>query len=161
MDDLTRIHFPLPNHRVSGGESLWAAPIGGDLYELRNYPFLAYGVNFEDVIRAVVTGRGKAPTALEVVRSSGNRTLRLVFATPSSPDQRAAFLDLLEEREVGYEGANSRFFALNVPPHVSYDAITGLLEEHQARGLLSYETCEARVEGSFDDLPEEDRGEET
>jgi hypothetical protein len=34
--DLTKVHVELPDHRAIGGESMWAADLGGDLYELRN-----------------------------------------------------------------------------------------------------------------------------
>jgi hypothetical protein len=33
-DELTKVHVDLPNHWGTGGESLWARHLGGDLYHL-------------------------------------------------------------------------------------------------------------------------------
>jgi hypothetical protein len=33
-------------------ETLWADPLGGDLYALDNLPWYAYGVSVEDVVEA-------------------------------------------------------------------------------------------------------------
>lgn len=46
--------------------------------------------------------------------------------------------------------------ALDVKPEPGVDAVRDMLDEYVASGDLDYETCEARIEGSFDDLPEED-----
>ena len=41
----------------------------------------------------------------------------------------------------------------NVEPEGDYAAVRAQLDEWEAAGLLEYETCEARVLGSFDDRP--------
>ena len=38
---LVKIHVDLPNHWATGGESMWATPLGFDLYRIENVPFYA------------------------------------------------------------------------------------------------------------------------
>jgi Domain of unknown function (DUF4265) len=51
-ESLTKVYIDLPNHWATGGESMWALPLGGDLYEIRSAPFYAYGINWGDIVRA-------------------------------------------------------------------------------------------------------------
>ena len=78
-EELTKIVVDLPNHWATSGEAMWARPLSADLYEIRNVPFYAYGLNFEDVVRAVEPGPDEKPVVIEVVRASGHRTIRVFF----------------------------------------------------------------------------------
>src|SRR5262245_56299849 len=78
-EGLTKVHIDLPNHWWFKGESLWARPLGDDLYEIHNVPFCAYDINCRDVVRATADGPDLKPEIREVVRRSGNRTLRIIF----------------------------------------------------------------------------------
>src|SRR5262249_4817112 len=78
-DELTKVHVELPNHGATGGESLWAKPLGDDLYQLDNVPFHAYGLNYGDVVRATEDSPELKPEIREVVRPSGHQTIRVFF----------------------------------------------------------------------------------
>ena len=52
-EQLEKIYIDLPNDGVVGGESVWAKPLGSDLFEVRNSPWHAYDVHFGDVVRAI------------------------------------------------------------------------------------------------------------
>src|SRR5688500_14860351 len=71
-EDLEKILFELPNHDF-GAESMWARPLGEDLFEVRNIPFHAYGVNFLDVVEASSDSPDHKPVAHRIVRESGCR----------------------------------------------------------------------------------------
>ena len=43
--------------------------------------------------------------------------------------------------------------AIDLKPNGDYSAVFDLLEEYTNKEYLSFETCEPRVEGSFDDVP--------
>jgi len=51
-DPLVKLHVDLPNHWLWKGESMWVRPLGGDLYEIENSPFCAYGLSYKDVVIA-------------------------------------------------------------------------------------------------------------
>src|SRR5438046_10028757 len=100
-EDLTKIVVDLPNHWATGGEGMWAKPLGKDLYEIRNVPFHAYGLNFGDVVRAVEPAPDKKPVVSELVRRSGHRTLRVLFSESVADGAR---VELLQDRKSGGEG---------------------------------------------------------
>lgn len=156
MDDseaLTKVHIDLPNHWAAGGESIWAHPLGEDLYELRNVPFYAYDLNYLDVVRATSDGPALKPEVREVVRRSGHRTLRVVFEKEVPEERRLELLDGLARLRVSYEGATRIYFALDLEPGADEAAVREQLDASEQEGLLAYETCEPRRPGSFDDAP--------
>lgn len=151
---LTKIRVDLPNHWGAGGESMWALRIADDLYELRNVPFFAYGLNFLDVVRATADAPDLKPDIRAVVRRSGHRTLRVMFSD-SLPDGHAVdLLDSLAPHKVSWEGANRRHFVLDLESAADKGAVRERLDTWEAEGLLHYETCEAHRPGSFDQGPE-------
>jgi hypothetical protein len=79
QEELTKVHIDLPNNPHSGGEALWAKALGDDLYELRNNPFYAYGLNFLDVVHAIPRAQDQKPSVLKIVRRSGHRTIWVTF----------------------------------------------------------------------------------
>lgn len=152
-ENLTKVHIDLPHHWGTGGESLWVRPLGRDLYELRNVPFYAYDLNYLDVVHATEDAPDLKPSVRRVVRRSGHRTLRVFADETISPEHAVELLSTLQKSGASFERATARYFALDIEPNGDYDAITAQLEKWENDGLLAYETCEARVSGSFDDLP--------
>jgi hypothetical protein len=155
-EKLTKVYVDLPNHWAAGGESMWAVDLGGDLYELRNTPFYSYDLNFRDVVRARAGSPDVKPEVSEVVRRSGHRTLRVVFEDALPVDRRVPLLESLRDLLVSVEGATDAFFALDLEPEADITRVRGQLDEWERNGWLTYETCEARVSGGFDDRPPED-----
>ena len=153
-DDLTKVHVELPNHWGTGGESLWARPLGDDLYQLDNVPFYAYGLNYGDVVRATEDAPNLKPEIREVARPSGHQTIRVFFETGVAEGTMMALLATLKPLAVSFERATERFFALDLEPHVDLMTIRGVLDDWERKGAASYETCEARIPGSFDDAPQ-------
>jgi len=152
---LTKIHLDLPLHWGTGGESLWAEDLGGDLYRVRNVPFYAYGLNFADVVRATSDQPHLKPEVREVVERSGHRTLRVSFEESYPEDSRVELLKKLNEHKAYFERATSSYFAIDVEPEGSYEKVYDELMRWEGAGFLFFETCEERVPGSFDDKPEQ------
>jgi len=159
MDDekLTKVHVDLPHHWATAGESMWAVDLGGDLFELRNVPFHAYGLNFGDVVRATSDAPDLKPEVREVIRRSGHNTLRVFFQESVAEKRRLSLLHSLARLSVSFEGANTTFFALDLEPRADVDRVRDELDAWERAGWIGYETCEARVPGSFDDRPEEEQ----
>jgi len=148
-DNLTKVHLELPNHWWFKGESIWAKHLGDELYEIQNVPFCAYGLNCGDVVRATADAPDFKPEVRAVVRRSGNQTLRVSFPDLSKEKQQG-YVDAIEAKGAWVERANSNFICINVPPSLSVQEVRTYLDEQEAAGVLSYETCEAQVPGSFD-----------
>jgi hypothetical protein len=155
-EGLEKVLVALPNHWATGGESIWAKPLGKDEYELRNSPFYAYGLNWGDIVLAISAEPDLKPLVRKVVRPSGNRTLRVFFGDNLSRESQNEYLDGLKDLGLSYERATGHLVALDVEANGDYDAICDELWKLEKEGVLQYETCEARAEGRFDDGPEVD-----
>ena len=153
-NELMKLHIDLPNHWATGGESLWVKPLGNDMYELDNVPFYAYGLNLGDVVRAEQIESSLKPQVVEVHSRSGHATLRVFFPKHLQNDRQAEILDSLAPHGVTAERATRSLVALDLAPGSSMSEVRRMLDELESDGLLSYETCEARIENGFDDLPE-------
>ena len=151
--DLAKVHIDLPNHWWFKGESLWAKSLGGDLYEIQNVPFCAYDLNCGDIVHATADAPDLKPEIRAVVRRSGNRTLRVSFNVEQEDQQ--PYLQFIESKGAWVERAKPQFICINLPPGTSYEEVREYLNEQEGKGVLKYETCEARVPGSFDDRPED------
>ncbi|MEP7339871.1 MAG: DUF4265 domain-containing protein [Acidobacteriota bacterium] len=156
-DNSLKVYVDLPNHWATGGESLWARPLGNDLYELENVLFYAYGLNFLDVVKAI-ENQDSILEITEVIKNSGHRTLRIIVDSSLTEEDQLELLSDLEKLNVSFERANSHYLAIDVHPEADYDAVCDKLWQLQQQGLLGYETCEARVPNSFDALLEGDSG---
>ena len=133
-ENLTKVHVELPDHWATGGESMWAAHLGGDLYELRNTPFHAYDLNFGDVVRATADAPDLKPEIREVVRRSGHRTLRFFFQQCVDQHQRVELLELLKPLSVSFEGADDSYFALDLEPEANLNQVRDMLDRWMGAG---------------------------
>jgi hypothetical protein len=148
--DLTKLYVDLPHHWWLKGESMWGKPLGGDLYEIQNIPFCAYGLNCGDVVRALAQVPDQKPQVIEVVRRGPNQTVRISFCNKLSEAQQQPAIAHLEAMGAWLERCNAQFLGVNLPPTVSQEAVCAYLSEQEALGVLEFETCEPRVPGSFD-----------
>jgi hypothetical protein len=139
-DEFAKVHVDLPNNPRTGGEAMWATPLGNDLYELRNSPFYAYGLNYGDVVRAVPRAPDQKPSVLEIVRRSGHRTIWVTFTDEASAQARSQRLAELNRWQAFHENANGTYFALDVEPDGSFNDVLGQLAAWREQGVLTYHT---------------------
>lgn len=111
-------------------ETLWAEPVGQDLYRLDNLPFFAYGVSWLDVVEAHPDDNGQLVMS-RVVEKSGHRTVRVIFdpGVDQSPEARV-ILDGVVALGASYKRANPRYLAIDIPPGVDLMGIARYLTEH-------------------------------
>ena len=156
--DLCKIVVELGYHWSGiGSEGIWARPMGGDLYEVDNIPFYAYGLNVGDVVRAVPQNPDMKPVVHGIERASGHRTLRVHFAESTAEPERVLMLRGLSQFQTSFEGQNAVYFAIDVTPAGGYESVIQQLQAWEDQGLLSFETCELRVAGGFGSDPDEDK----
>jgi hypothetical protein len=114
-------------------ETLWATHLGADTYKLDNSPFYAYGVSWMDVVSAPHDSQAGHPTFERIVSKSGNRTVRVIFETPSETGNESdRLLQGLVALGCSYEGANRKYVSVNVPPGVELDVVRNYLITHKA-----------------------------
>jgi hypothetical protein len=119
--DLVKVHFDLPEPDMGvGGESLWAAPMGDNLYELRNSPWHACTVNWLDVVEAHARKENEWPEFVKVHKRSGHRTIHL-YIFDLGQNRREEILKRCNELGSTYEGMNDRLYALDFAPGIDTD----------------------------------------
>jgi hypothetical protein len=59
----------------------------------------------------------------------------------------------LNRHKASFERGTDTYFAIDIEPDGDYDAVCKQLETWLEKNLLSYETCEPRSEGRFDEGP--------
>lgn len=136
--DLVRIVFELePQHwHDSATERLWAEPVSGGRYRLRNSPFFAYGVSVEDVVFASPRDNG----ALYFERVSihaGHSTYRLLLQRDRTTSDFRAHWDRLEALGCSYE--EGEVLAVDVPPSSDIYAVYSILEEGLKAGVWDFD----------------------
>jgi len=130
-DHQVKVQLTGPDGEV---ETLWAFPLGDDLYELDNTPWYAYGVSWHDVIEARATEPDGLPEFVRVVRKSGYRTLRLILDPPADKNADSqAVLDRLTQFGCSYEGANPGYISIDIPPPVDLGQVTQFLTTSEQR----------------------------
>ena len=109
-------------------ETLWAANLGNDEYQLDNSPFYAYSVSWQDVVYAPFNPTEGHPTFERLSRKSGNRTVRVILENRVSPgDDRNEVLAGIVALGCSYEGANGTYFSVNVPSEVELFDVAAFL----------------------------------
>jgi hypothetical protein len=151
---LIKVRVDLPKSRDGGGEVLWAEPLGGDLYQLRNIPFFAYGLNHLDVVKATAASAEADLEIRQVARASGHRTLRVFFVDEYPKPKRGQLLATLRRHRAVFERGTDVLFAIDVAADGSFDAVYETLLDWENEGILLFETCEPREQGSFDGIGE-------
>jgi len=131
----SKVLFRIPEEDGSASvETLWATALGNDQYKLNNSPFYAYSVSWEDIVNAPFNDDEGLPTFERVIAKSGNRTVRVIFEPPvESGNSSDEVLQGLVALGCSYEGANSTYISVNVPPGVDLQAVRRYLIEAVAQ----------------------------
>jgi uncharacterized protein DUF4265 len=119
------------------GERVWAAPLGSDLYEIRNSPWHSRKVNWGDIVKARPRSDGQWPIFIEVVRRSGHRTVH-IYLLEKGREKQEEFLAKFKELGATYENADSKMYALDFEPGVDVQPTLAYLELLKTKGLLDY-----------------------
>lgn len=134
---LVKILYIIPEGEEDAGqgESLWAYPLGNQLYELQNIPFHAEHLNVEDIVRCSEPPDTK-PVIQELVKRSGNRTLRVIFRDETPDDTCVDIMWELRQRDIASEKVAHKRFMFNVPSTSDYDWARDFLKMKEHQGLL-------------------------
>lgn len=149
-EKLEKIYIDLPNNEAVGGESMWAKPLGDDLYEIHNVPFYAYGLNYFDLVKVDSKDRTKKPIVLKVITPSGYQTFRVVFDETFNRKLQNKLFDEIKQYKAEVERATEKYVAIFIEPDGDYNGIYDKLLALEQKGVLEFETCEARNPDNFD-----------
>ena len=132
MDADTKIEFRVESSDGVDVETLWASKLGDNRYKLLNCPFYAYRVSWGDIIEAIDQDRDGFPLFVRVLQKSGHRLIRIIFDSPTNQSQKSEeVLAGLVKMGCSYEGANTSYICLDIPPEMSLDEVARFLTQHQ------------------------------
>lgn len=137
--DLEKIVILLPradwhNH---GRESLWAEPIGEDLFRIKNVPFYAEGYAYDDIVHAP---RVKDELIVDhIVQRSGHSTYLLFLNEDPVGNSWVHCWEPLQELGCSYERATNRLFAVDVPPATDIYQAYKLFEIGKDSGIWDFQ----------------------
>ena len=141
MDEGQRVKIAFRLERDEDGyppadwETMWAAPVGGDLFRLDSIPFFAGLVSCDDLVRA--SPREGMLLFDAVVEIGGHSTIRVIaFRDEMVPALRAELARLGCSTELSHV---PNLFAVDVPPDVAYEGVIERLAGHAAEGAIDYE----------------------
>jgi hypothetical protein len=136
---MRKIRVVLPEdawHKVEA-EWLWGDKIEDSIYALRNVPFYAMGLSYDDHVK--VDDVEGTLTMLGVVSRSGHSTYR-IFAKRGHENPRVqALLKKLNELHCDIEGATRKLIAVDVLPGADIRKVYGALEEAERAGIIDFQ----------------------
>ncbi|RDV27358.1 DUF4265 domain-containing protein [Alteromonas aestuariivivens] len=153
-EGLVKVHVSLPNHWMIGGESMWAEPLGNDIYRLENVPFFSYSLNFKDEVKAYSDDDGVLEIT-DVVARSGNRTLRIIFDKSIDRQKQEYYIEQIRDLDCSLERWDETYLAINVRKSAHYLDVIDHFDIWNEKDILAYETCDEQIPGSFDAEPDE------
>jgi hypothetical protein len=137
-NNLVKVHFDLSEPDMGiGGESLWAAPVGVNLYELRNSPWHIRSVNWLDVVEAVPRNENEWPEFVRVHKRSGHRTIH-VYILDAGRSRMQEILDNCNRLGSTYEGMDDRMYALDFKPGIDLTPTIEYLESLKAQDVADW-----------------------
>jgi hypothetical protein len=137
-----KVLFVLAPDEGIGTETLWAKDLGEGLFELDNTPWYANGCALGDVVRCKPTARSPAEF-VEVVRPSGNRTVRVfVPAGDERTARKEEIFAFLKSAGCMFEGqgADNGLIAVTIPPSAPMAGVLRHLSDLAARGEAFWES---------------------
>jgi hypothetical protein len=138
---LVKVSFPLKPGEWEGleAENMWAEPVGIGKYRVENTPFYAYGVSAGDIVNA--ESRGGVLTFAGIAERGGHSTYRLLLSDQVDVrDSRfVALWSQLQSMGCTYEGASSKWLAVEVPPHADIYKAYSLFEEGEEQGTWTFD----------------------
>jgi len=136
--DLVKVHFELPEPDMGiGGESLWAAPVGTNLYELRNSPWHVRSVNWLDVVEAIPQNENERPEFVRVYERSGHRTIH-VYILDAGKCRKQEILDNCNRLGSTHENMDFAMYALDFAPGIKVAPTIEYLESLKAHDVADW-----------------------
>ncbi|HWB27201.1 MAG TPA: DUF4265 domain-containing protein [Chitinophagaceae bacterium] len=120
-------------------ETIWATPLGDNLYRVENPPFFADNISYLDVVFAWHDTERNWLIFKSVRQRSGNSTFRIILGDDSTYETFCAGIAPALEMGCTYENIKNHQFALNVPAGVDIKSVTGILNKGQTAGVWYFE----------------------
>lgn len=112
-------------------ETPWVIDIGGGRYQMDNCPFYFYGIAAGDIVGAEYSEEEQGLLFTRVIEKSGNKLVRVIFENPADekgPEKE--HLNNLVNMGCSFEGANPKYYCIDVPTNVELTDVAKYLTEN-------------------------------
>ncbi len=134
---LIQVRLTRANKEVK--ETIWARPVGDDLYEIKGPLHLIAGLNSQDLVKAVKLPGDSFPSVDRIINRSGYKTLHVLFLDAVSTSDQPRLLGVLRDWGAAPEKAFDRFYTIQVKPAGNYQAVCDYLKSLSNERLLLFE----------------------
>lgn len=136
---MVKIKIPLPADTTFGGESesVWAEEVEPGLFRIKNVPFFAKGLSFDDLVLA--EEQNGELTFKDVARHSGHSTYRIFASQGRHRPEVVALLERLGEMHCTYEPATGKLVGIDVQPEADIYQVYATLEEAEKNGVADFD----------------------
>lgn len=137
--ELMKIRVGLPEdawHKVEA-EWLWAEKIEDSLYALRNVPYYAMGLSYDD--RVKVENAGGTLSMLGVVSRGGHSTYRIFAKRGHENAEVQALFTKLNNLHCDIEVATKKLIAVDVLPEADIHKVYAALKESELAGIIDFQ----------------------
>lgn len=136
---MKKIRILLPEDAWHGVEAewAWAEPIADGIYALRNVPFYAMGLSYDDRVKV---NEVEGTLTLQGVVSRGGHSTYRIFAQRGHDNPRIqALFKKLNGLHCDIEGATEKLVAVDVLPEADIKKVYDALAEAERAGIIDFQ----------------------
>jgi hypothetical protein len=138
-DIMIKVTIPLPEDNLAGAatESVWAEPQGNGTYRIKNVPFYAKGISFDDLVKA--EPKDDVLMFESVVQHSGHSTYRIFANNGRKALEVLALVETLEKMHCHIEPATDKLVGVDVLPEADIYKVYATLEDAERMGKIDFQ----------------------
>lgn len=138
-EKMVKITIPLPEDNLAGAatESVWAEPQADGTYRVRNVPFYAKGISYDDIVEA--TPKEGVLAFERVVHHSGHSTYRIYASGGRTAPDVVALVETLKKMHCDIEPATDKLVGVDVLPEADIYRVYATLEEAERAGKIDFQ----------------------
>lgn len=148
FEQLVKVRFKLDasDWHAHGSETLWAAPIPGAIgsFRIENSPFFTVGINYCDVVEAMLSDDKTIFDFDRVIKRGGHSTYMLIMT--ADDDKVRAYWNALEKQKCTYESMHVNLsmgrrplWSVDVPPSANLIKIYRFLEKGELENIWIFQ----------------------
>jgi uncharacterized protein DUF4265 len=137
--NMVKVTIPLTEDNLAGAasESVWAEPQGNGTYKIKNVPFYAKGISFDDLVKA--EPKNDVLMFTNVIGHSGHSTYRVFADNGRTNPDVVALLERLKKMHCNIEPATDKLVGVDVLPEADIYKVYATLEEGERSGKIDFQ----------------------
>jgi Domain of unknown function (DUF4265) len=138
-ENMVKITIPLPPDNLASAatESVWAEPQGAGTYKIKNIPFYALGVSYDDTVEA--EPHDGTLVFKRVVRHNGHSTYRIYAPNGRATPDIRSLVAKLQQMHCDIEPATDKLVGVDVLPEADIYKVYEVLADAERNGKIDFQ----------------------